>query len=472
MSATGVVPPGEREPNPGPGDTASCRRYSDVGNAARLRDAIVGQLRWVAPWGAWLRYEHGCWRRDTTGIAQEAAKNLGNIILDEAASIADKDTRKDAIRWALRSESAATVTAALKLAGSDPLIATDPGQFDAHPWLLGARNGVLDLRTGRLQSHSPDLLLTKQTNAIFDHRAEAPRWLAFVESVLPDQSLRSFVQRSLGCALVGEVREHALWLAVGTGANGKSTLLGAVQHVLGDYAITAAPELLLAGQPRHETGLADLRGARFVVTSESDDGRRLAEATVKALTGGDRVKARYMRQDFFEFDPTWSMWVATNHRPEVRGTDDGIWRRLKVVPFTVSIAKDDQDPDLPAALRREAAGILRWLLDGCTAWQQEGLSEPLAVRMATEDYRSSQDALADFFGDCCIIDQMHTASAKDLLTAYNAWLEEQGERHTNQKRLGLALAERGLEKYRSNQGFRYRGIGLVNDVNLVNQNPA
>lgn len=461
LAAIGPIPPsGHSAPSAGGEGGAS---YTDRGNAQRLVAAHRHRLRHVDPWGSWLVYDNGRWKRDTTGRAQEAAKSLSDLVLREAADL-DGDARKAALGWVLKSENAARIAAALTLARTDPAIALDPAQLDADPWAFGCRNGTLDLRTGTLGPHRPEDLLTKQAGAAYHPDARAPNWHRFLEQILPDRDLRGFVQRSLGYALTGTIAEHHLWIAWGAGANGKSTLLNAVTRVLGEYAQTADPRILLAvGDDQHPTAMASLRGSRLVTTSELDDGRRLAEATVKRLTGGDPIRARYMRCDEFEFLPSWHLWLASNHRPQVAGTDHALWRRLRLVPFTVTVADDDQDPHLGDKLDVEADGILSWLVEGCLAWRTHGLGEPLAVRLATDDYRASQDAIGAFLTDHCAATPDATVGATELFGAYRTWADATGERPINQRRFGQALADRHHDRYRTGGGYRYKGLALLSE---------
>jgi len=230
--------------------------------------------------------------------------------------------------------------------------------------------------------------------------------------------------------------------------------------------MTAAPDLLLAKRSdRHPTELADLFGKRLVTAVESGEGRRLNEALIKQLTGGDKIRARRMREDFWEFEPTHKLWLATNHKPQVRGTDLAIWSRLKLVPFTVAFPEERQDRQLPKKLLAELPGILRWAVEGCLAWQKDGLGVPDEVKAATETYRQEQDILAVFLSECCVINPLAKAAAKDLYRAYVEWCEETGERPTSQRNFGMRLTERGFERYRGGKsgGFMWRGIGLLTE---------
>ena len=451
---------------------------TDTANAERFVADHAGTARWCGPWGAWLVWDGTRWRRDVRDQVVELAKGTARCLAQETADTEPPDEtdaeRRKRMAKAAGYQNIGRIRAMLELARSHPAIAIVPDDLDADAWALNVRNGTLDLRTGRLHPHRPGDLLTKQAAASYHPEAEAPTWSAFLTRVLPDIDVRTFVQRSLGYASTGIVAESLLWLAYGGGANGKTTLLGTIEVVLGDHAGPAAPDLLLAGRDQHPTGMADLKGARLVLTSELDDGRRLAEATVKQLTGGDVIKARVMRGDFFSFTPTHHLWIQTNHRPGIRGTDTGIWRRLRLVPFEVTVPPSEQDPRLGEKLRAEADGILTWLVQGCLDWQQHGLTEPLAVRLATADYRAEEDALGTFLTDCCIEQEQATVSAADLYDAYKAWSTANGEDHLNQRRFGQQLTERNLErrKHGPQRRWSWFGLGLIGaDQQQLDVNP-
>ena len=261
------------------------------------------------------------------------------------------------IRAAKRAESSSGVKGALTLAATEPEIAITPDRLDAHPYLLNCRNGVVDLRTGELLEHDPALLLTKMAGAPYEPDAEGAVFAEFLERIQPGEDMRLFIRRLLGLSLEGKVTAHVLPIFYGDGANGKSTLTDAVMNALGDYADAADPDLLRARTfDAHPTGVADLFGLRLALVHESDAGHRLAEGTVKRLTGGDRLKARRMREDFWSFDPSHTFVMLTNHKPGVSGTDEGIWRRLRLVPFEVVIPAAERDEDLGGEARRRGRG--------------------------------------------------------------------------------------------------------------------
>jgi len=322
-------------------------------------------------------------------------------------------------------------------------------------------------RTGQLRPHRREDYLTKLCPVTFDRGADCPLWLGFLRDITADdQTLQGFLRRAVGMTLIGAVWDHVLFFLYGTGANGKSTFLIIVQVMLGpDYAMKAPPDLLMAkGQESHPTERADLAGKRFVACIETAEGRRLAESLVKELTGGDRVRARRMREDFREFSPSHKIWLAANHKPIIRGTDWGIWRRVKLVPFTVKIPDDKQDSRLGDKLKAELPGILNWAVLGCLEWQTEGLGEPEAVRKATAEYRSESDIPGAFVDDCCVVGPEYEAPASGLYKDYRRWAEETGERILPQNVFGAALTERGFASDRFTSGIdkgkkRWTGIG-------------
>lgn len=455
------------EPNPKlivPGHAPQRFHCTDLGNAERLVAAYGDDLRYCYPWGRWLVWDGQRWRVDESGSVEAMAKTVARRILHEAAEAEAPEWRKSLVAWAAQSETKHRIEAMIVLARSEPGIPVLPSQLDADPWLLNCQNGTLDLRTGELRPHRREDLLTKLAGAPYDPAATAPVFEAFLRRILPDPEVRRYVQKLAGYSLTGEVREHRLPVFHGTGRNGKSTLVGIWLYVLGDYGRQAAPEILvLKSHDEHPTALADLFGARFVATIEVGEGRRLAEALVKSLTGGDKMKARYMHRDFFEWDPTHKIVLVCNHLPLIRGTDEGIWSRIDLVPFTVVIPEEERDEALPTKLRDEAAGILAWMVDGCRLWQAEGLGRPPAVVAATAAYRSEQDALAEFLADCCVIQPPARVETTVLIRAYVDWCERNHEQPLSRKALGLRLAERGIEQAKSHGKRYYVGIGLLGE---------
>ena len=437
---------------------------TDTGNAERLADRHGANLRYCYPWGSWLVYDGTRWRVDDRGAAVRLAKDTARSIFEEAKEAATDEAAKRLGKWASSSLSEGKLKSMIALAQSEPGVPVLPEDLDAPTDLLNVLNGTIDLRTGELREHRREDLLTKIAPVEYDPGAAAPVWAATLERTLPSEAVRRFFKKLCGYALTGDVSEQLLAVLYGTGANGKSTVLNALLAVLGGYGMQAAPDLLVAKKGSHPTELADLFGMRFVASIEVEDGSRLAESLVKQLTGGDRVKARRMRQDFWEFEPTHKVLMAANHKPTVRGTDNAIWRRIRLIPFTETIPPAEQDKQLPDKLRAEAAGILAWAVAGCLEWRREGLQAPEAVREATGAYRAEMDVLGAFLRECCELGPEYNVAAKDLYGAYKFWCEDNGERPETQRRFGSRLTERGgFERYRggADGGHRWRGVQLL-----------
>lgn len=436
---------------------------TDLGNAQRFAQQRGGYNRYCYEWGQWLTYDQGRWRSDRPDLVMAAAKDTVRSIYGEAKDEIDDKKRKAIADWAKRSESHQRITAMLALAQSE--LPLPLAQLNADPWLLNCANGTVNLRTGLLQRHRPEDWLTHQAPVAYNQGAACPVWMAFLTRIFAGSNdLTSFVQRGLGYTITASVREQCMFFLYGTGSNGKSTLLGTIQEILGrDYSMQATSEFLLdkKGGSDHPTERADLFQKRFVSTIEVENGRRMAEALMKQLTGGDRIRARRMRENFWEFDPTHKIFLAANHKPTIKGNDHGVWRRIHLVPFDVTIPDSEKDMALGDKLRTEMPGILAWLVQGCIAWQRQGLAPPKKVRDATAEYRAEMDVLAAFLADRCVINDKAHVTAKDLYTAYCAWCDDNGERKDSAKAFGVQLDERGFAAGKSgNERFR-RGLALI-----------
>jgi putative DNA primase/helicase len=339
--------------------------------------------------------------------------------------------------------------------------------MDRDPWLLNCLNGTIDLRTGKLRPHRREDQITALAPVEFRPHAPCPGWITFLDRIFDHNAeLIGFVNRLLGIALTGDITEQVLPILYGNGANGKTTLLTAMLEILGDdYAMMAPPGLLVMrhGEP-HPTERALLHGKRLVVDMESAEGARLNEAWVKQLTGSDQIMARRMREDFWKFSPTHKIIMGTNHKPEIRETKNAIWRRVKLVPFTVSIPEEEQVRDLPKQLRAEYPGILAWAVRGCLDWLKSGLKPPQEVVEATAEYRAEQDALAEFLAEECFIEPQRSAKATPL---YDRYRRRMGDDALTQRAFGRAMTERGFERY-TNNGTYYRGIGLRHETGAEN----
>jgi putative DNA primase/helicase len=448
---------GDASPADGP-------RLTDQGNAQRLVARHGQDLRYCHAWACWLVWTGKRWRRDGDGEVMRRAKETVAAILQEAQTLPEGDERRALLKHAVRSESEARLKAMIALAQSEPGIPVAPEDLDADPLLLCCPNGTLDLRTGTLRPHRREDLLTRVVSAPFDPDARAPRWDAFLQRVLAgDTALIGYLQQAAGYSLTGLTGEETLFFLHGSGRNGKSRFLGALRHVLGEYGRTTRPETVMARERSCiPNDIAALAGARMVITTEIEDGTRIAESLIKQLTGGDTVSARFLHAEFFEFLPQFKLWLAANHRPRIHGTDHAIWERIQVIPFTVTIPPEERDRDLATKLDAEKAGILRWMVEGCLAWQREGLSPPAVVQQATGSYRQEMDVLAGFLEDRCVRTDGGSVLAAQLYAACQDWCAANGERPWTQRTLGMKLRERGFESGRTPGGHAriWHGLGL------------
>lgn len=446
---------------------------TDTANAARIVGRFGEDIRWVGAWDKWLIWDGQRWRIDQSLQIESRAKEIAADLWKEIGAAAsgggiDHDTLRAMYSFAKTSSSANGIRNMVALARSEPGVPIGLEALDSDPLLLNVQNGTIDLRTGKLREHRRDDFLTKLAPVAFDSAATCPRWKEFLRRIFDgNKDLIGYMQRLVGYCLTGQTEEHILPFLYGMGANGKSTLVETGLKVLGsDYSMKAPPDLLMAKRGEsHPTERADLFGKRLVACIETEDGRRMAEALVKELTGGDRVRARRMREDFWEFTPTHHVWLAGNYKPTITGTDYGIWRRIKLIPFNVVIPDAEQDKKLPAKLADELSGILNWALEGCLEWQRSGMQEPEVVRAATKEYSDEMDEVGQFIEQYCELGQDFMAPATEL---YEEFGKQTGSK-ISQRRFGQALARRGFESGRITSGVHkakhgWKGLRLRSDA--------
>jgi putative DNA primase/helicase len=434
---------------------------TDLGNAERFARINASSVRYVAIWKSWFVWDGQRWRRDDTCEVERRAKEAVRSIWQESANGADKEERSQIAKWAERSESIGRVKAMVDLARAEPGVAIVTSAFDTHPFLFVAANGTIDLETGELLPHRPSDLLTKASAIPYEPEAACPTWIKFLARIFDnDRDLISYVQRAIGYSLTGVTREQCFHVLHGSGQNGKSTFLEVLAHILGEYAIQADFATFIDKQttndaPRND--VARLAGARLVRSSEVGEGKRFNEALIKALTGEEVISARFLYSEAFEFKPTFKLWLAANHKPVIRGVDPAIWRRVRLVPFTVAIPDNEKDDTLRDKLVAESPGILAWAVRGCREWLEYRLTAPETVLAATQDYKAESDVIGAFLDDCCETDPLYAVKAGDLYGAYTRWAKDGGEHVLSNTMFGRRIDERGFDVRKN--GIKYR-VGL------------
>jgi putative DNA primase/helicase len=444
-------------------------KYTDSGNAERLVAKHGAEIRFCHAQKEWYVYDGRRWPTDRRGAMMAFAKDIARDLYGEAFQIADEALRKKCAEWALKSESTDKKKAALISAQSEKGIPILPEEFDRDAYLFNVLNGTIDLRNGELRAHRREDLITKLAPVAYDPDARSDLWQRFLnEATGADRELQEFLQRAVGYSLTGDVGEEKLFFVHGPGGSGKSTFLEAMKSVLGDYAKTADFECFVqrnAGGVRDD--IAELAGRRFVVSIEVDEGRKLAEGLTKALTGGDTVRARFLYQQGFEFQPQFKLWLAANHAPKVKHDDSAMWRRILRIPFDNVVPKEKRDRSIKARLKdpRECGpAILAWAVEGCLRWRDEGLGVPTTVEAATEQYRLDMDPLRDFLADCCVLHPTAWIPIGRLRKQYEDYCRDRGEKRLlTPNEFAAGLRARGCESKRRHAGAGWIGIGLLAD---------
>lgn len=452
----------------GSGPAPSSFQCTDIGNAERLIARHGEKLRFCHVWGLWLIWNGHIWKPDTDDAITRLAIDTIRSIYQEAAECDDPTARTILAKHATKSEAASRLAAMIKIATALDGVSVTPDALDCDHWLVTCENGTLDLKTGNLRESRPADLITKLIPVTYSSDATCPEWDKFLARIMDNRAtLITFLQRAIGYSLTGDTSEQVLFLLHGLGSNGKSTFIETLMALFGDLSQTADMNSFLHRDgegPRND--LAKLVGARFVSAVEVKAGKRLDETLIKQLTGGDKISTRFLFKEFFEYRPCYKLWIAANHKPVIRGTDHAIWRRIRLVPFDVTIADGEKDKQLTRKLRAELPGVLAWVVRGCLAWQADGLQEPPEVLAATESYRDEMDYLSGFIAERCIKGAQFRAKSSDLYRNYQQWCEQNGETPVSQNKFGLTMTERGFPRVRANGGIRqYIGIGLRTNEN-------
>lgn len=449
--------------------------YTDLGNEQAF-EILYGEdflYNWTSK--QWLCFDGIIWRPDMTGAVDRAMVDVAAARLqattkvqnDEAEFAKTGDARvnkKKAVAAALRLQNVRNREGALISASTNPKFAKRAEDFDQSDYLFACGNGVIDLRTCEFRAGRREDMLTRSTPVYWVPEAEPKRWLKFLNEVFPGRpEMIAFLKRAVGYSLTGLTREEVLFILYGLGRNGKGTFLRVLSAVLGDYAANTEFSTLIADRDRGKgprNDIASIAGRRFVTAQESREGAQFDESLIKALTGGDLITARFLHKEFFTFRPTWKIWLATNHKPQIIGTDDGIWSRPRLIPFTVSF-EGREDRGLKDALLDplELSGILHWAVEGCREYFDNGVEYPREVVEATAGYKMESDLVGQFIAECCVSGEYARAKATPLYQAFSKWAE--GTNGMSQTAFGRRLIEKGFQKRHTETGAEYLGLGLL-----------
>jgi putative DNA primase/helicase len=446
--------------------------HDDIGNAERFATLHGHRIRFVHAWGTWVVWDDTRWQIDHKGVmVLELAKDVPRKLHQMAATDPLGDTARSIAQAAARLSSRGRLEAMVALARGIDGVMISHDDLDSDPWALAVTNGWVDLRTGEFNEPDPDKLMTMCAGAEWDARANAPLWEKALIEWMPNPELRDYFQRLCGASLVGQIKDHMLVVVYGPGGNGKSTALGTIARVLGDYYIVPHKSLLVVQKHEpHDTVKASLFRVRMAVAAESDKRMKLNEASVKELTGGDRLRARRMYENEWSFEPTHHVWLQTNYLPEVSGTDAGIWRRIRVLPWLNTFTGHSEDRDLPCRLDEEKSGILNWLLEGVARWHEVGLTDdtvPDTVASATAEYRETEDIVGRWARDTgLILDPSQTTPGSELADIWKEWTEAEFGRGFRFNDVSAWLEAHGCRKdsYREQRGGRRQQVTIWHGV--------
>jgi putative DNA primase/helicase len=409
---------------------------TEFGNSERFFDLYRDRVRFNHTSNKWHIWTATRWAEDETRKTAALVKNISRVILEEAAQTVNDDKRNRLAKYALVSETARVLTNTLNLASSKQELAVRSEWMDQNPNLFNITNGTIELNKNGFifREHRKEDNITKIANVEYTTGAACPRWEKFIERIFrtpegtSDPALMGFIQRALALSLTGDTSEQVLFFAYGNGSNGKSTLFETVKNLFGDYYQKAPVDMLLAKKNTAiPNDIARLVGTRFVVSNETQSGRQINEAIVKDLTGGDTITARFLRQEYFEFEPTHKLWIYGNHKPVVKNNDDGIWRRLLLIPFEQKIEGDEKDEHLKQKLFTELPGVLNWILQGWKDYCKNGLQVPERVKVASRAYRDEMNNAYKFLDECCEFKSTYTIPVKSLYDTYKLWCGANGE---------------------------------------------
>ena len=438
-------------------------QLTDSTNAYKMLVKYGKDIKYNPPWKKWIVWNGIRWEIDEGYQIHDKGLSMIRSIYRELLNTADLRQRLEIEKHAAQSESVRRRKAFIEAASWIPELNVNTEELDTNPWLLNVRNGTINLQTGEFREHRQDDLITRIANVDFDPNADCPAWKKFIMEIMNyNTELIQFIQRAAGWAITGDTSEQTMFILFGTGANGKSTFLNTIMKLLGDYAIATPTETFMKKTNDSLTNdIARLRGTRFVTTAETEIGKRFSEPLIKQITGNDTMTARFLYGEYFNFIPTFKIFMATNHKPMIKGTDHGIWRRIKLIPFTTRIEEENQDKHLEEKLIKERSGILNWLIQGTQKWLEQGLKAPNTIQSATNEYRAEMDIIGNFIKECCVHLPNVEIRSRELFKCYQNWCEENNERMMSERFFGLRLKEMGMIQKRHEDARYWQGIHLL-----------
>lgn len=435
----------------------------DIGNAERFVQQQGTNLKFCPEWKVWLIYTAGQWeiQQSKSRLYQMGKKTIQSMYEEAKREDLSSGQKQALIKHANSSSSKSRMNAMLDLASMEPKIQASANLFNSNIWRLNCLNGTLNLKTRTLQVHQPSDFITKKIATPYIKDAICPEWDKLLKTAMGgNQEKIDFLQRIFGYALTGDTCEQCMFIFHGSGANGKSTIIEAFRDLLGEYAMNMSAESLLQSKAMIRNDIARLNGARFVSAVEIGMDKKLNESLVKQLTGGDQITARFLYREHFEYKPEFKLVIAANHKPEIKGVDNGIWRRIFIIGFGVTISSMEIDQGLPAKLKQELPGILAWAVQGCYDWQEQGLNPPDSILSATNNYRAEMDIVAGFIEDICETGADKKIPLGSLYVSYQEWSDNACQDALGKKEFGNLMRQKGYSQNKSG-GIRYwTGISI------------
>lgn len=438
--------------------------YDDTGNAQRFKDTYGEVVRYSYIRKNWYFYDGKIWVVDQEGKIKTLADKTIEKMKDEPVYVpadADPEEMEKAFNKHVKAARSSRGKISM-LKETEHLLPIKPEEFDADKRLFNVQNGYLDLPTGKLMPHDKSKFFTKVSNVEYTDKIDCPLWLDFLDTIFDhNQDLIDYMQRAVGYTLSGSTEEQIMFVLYGNGRNGKSVFLDIITEMFGNYSTNIQPQTIMVKQQSGgaNSDIARLNGARLVTTTEPNEGSRLDEGLVKQLTGGDRVTARFLYGDEFDFEPELKLWMATNHKPVIRGTDDGIWRRMAIVPFTVQIPAEKVDKQLKNKLKRELTAILNWAVEGYQLWKLRGLDEPRVIVDQRREYQTEMDSIEAFIEECCVRSDDNAVQSKIIYQAYREWARDNGQYMMSSTKFGREMGNK-FSKVKSSGVIKYQGVYL------------